>query len=1217
MKILSLRFKNLNSLKDEWFIDFESHEFTEDSLFLISGPTGSGKTTILDAICLALYHRTPRLKSLSKESNELMTRHTGLCFSEVTFVTGNTKYRARWEQHRAGKKKSGSLQPPRCEMCFAESGEILTTKLAEKLKSVEQICGLNFERFTRSILLAQCNFTAFLKADKKKKAELLEEITGTEIYGQISILAFRRMRAEEEKLKLLQHDLDQLEILAPENLKELQQNSENISKIQTSLQKNSETLKQQINWLKLIEELENKLEKNQLALNQSNEKFSHFKDDFQKLALAIPAQKIQQHLLHKNNLNLEVHSLKKNLQATLQAKAKLDKKLLLENEQYSLLETKLQSFTSRKTEQEKLIHHEIMPLDKEIVSLQEQIKEPVNTITEKKQSLAQSTQEITRLESNKKQIEKYLSDTQKWLQQNEYLQELSPKLELVAHKIQELAQLDYSSSARQKTILAAQNKLRGIEQQINLSKKLLQQETQKSTTLEHKKTEALNEVSNLNPDDTVLERLNQHKEKNALAQTLPNTALKLRDLSHRIHSRNNQLSKLRSQIKSLQDLIPKIQRELQDKQQILEQSRKLLEQERTILNLQQYRDQLNTGDPCMVCGSKEHPAIKEYSNLNIDKSKNLQAEAEANFIQQQKKHIEATKDLEKFEAETKQTQLDISKDNDLWKHELKAWENSCSTLQIKLDFADETQVQSFLKTFSNQLKALQETVTTLKSIEVKLQALETELQANKESLSSHHSQSAILNEQKKQTENNLEQMVNELSNEKSLSTALHKELEMLLKEFSTGKNFQERLALAKSALNNFAETQHNQQNFIQKLQKTELELHAKSENKTAITAEIDVLTQKVNSITQQIHSLQDSRNKKFGVQTTDQALQELSKENEKLSTEYEVSRVNLTQLQKQNSGISAQLQEIENILNAKKENFKNAAKEYIDSLKNSPFTDENELLATCLSQEKIKELQTLQKQFSETLTMHQTRVKDLQKQLAREKEKALTQTPKKELLQNQAEASAKLQEITADKNELTLKLRQQDQLKETQAKKIDAIEEQQTRFNIWATLSSLIGSADGQAFRNFAQGLTLDHLVSLANIHLERLHDRYFLARQDDDSLNLNIIDTYQADAIRPVETLSGGESFLVSLSLALALSDLASDRVNIESLFLDEGFGTLDPETLETALTALDHLQASGRMIGVISHVQLLKERIPSNIQLYENEGMGISKLNDKFAVI
>ena len=170
MKILSLRFQNLNSLKYEWFIDFDSDEFQQESLFLISGPTGSGKTTILDAICLALYHRTPRLKSLSKESNELMTRHTGLCFSELTFTTGNKKYRARWEQHRAGKKKSGSLQPPRCELCLADSGEVITTKLAEKLKTVEQICGLNFERFTRSILLAQGNFTAFLKADKKEKS---------------------------------------------------------------------------------------------------------------------------------------------------------------------------------------------------------------------------------------------------------------------------------------------------------------------------------------------------------------------------------------------------------------------------------------------------------------------------------------------------------------------------------------------------------------------------------------------------------------------------------------------------------------------------------------------------------------------------------------------------------------------------------------------------------------------------------------------------------------------------------------------------------------------------------------------------------------------------------------------------------------------------------------------------------------------------------------
>ncbi|MER2541149.1 MAG: SbcC/MukB-like Walker B domain-containing protein, partial [Azonexus sp.] len=165
--------------------------------------------------------------------------------------------------------------------------------------------------------------------------------------------------------------------------------------------------------------------------------------------------------------------------------------------------------------------------------------------------------------------------------------------------------------------------------------------------------------------------------------------------------------------------------------------------------------------------------------------------------------------------------------------------------------------------------------------------------------------------------------------------------------------------------------------------------------------------------------------------------------------------------------------------------------------------------------------------------------------------------------------------------------------------------------DIWQRLDSLIGSARGDKFRKFAQGLTLDHLLHLANRHLARLHGRYLLRRKSTGELELDIIDSWQGDAARDTRTLSGGESFLVSLALALALSDLVSHKTSIDSLFLDEGFGTLDADTLEIALTALDSLNASGKMIGIISHVEGLKERIPAQIKVDKGGSVGHSRLS------
>jgi exonuclease SbcC len=175
--------------------------------------------------------------------------------------------------------------------------------------------------------------------------------------------------------------------------------------------------------------------------------------------------------------------------------------------------------------------------------------------------------------------------------------------------------------------------------------------------------------------------------------------------------------------------------------------------------------------------------------------------------------------------------------------------------------------------------------------------------------------------------------------------------------------------------------------------------------------------------------------------------------------------------------------------------------------------------------------------------------------------------------------------------------------------RLAAIEAARREASRWTTLSGLIGAANGAPFRNFAQGLTLDILARRANRHLARLSERYRIRRVEGDTLDLDIEDLHQAGVRRPMQSLSGGESFLASLALALGLSDLAGRNVRIDSLFIDEGFGTLDPETLEIAIAALDSLRQHNKTIGVISHVELLKERIGTQI-VVERQSGGTSRL-------
>ncbi|HVV86522.1 MAG TPA: SbcC/MukB-like Walker B domain-containing protein, partial [Kofleriaceae bacterium] len=146
-------------------------------------------------------------------------------------------------------------------------------------------------------------------------------------------------------------------------------------------------------------------------------------------------------------------------------------------------------------------------------------------------------------------------------------------------------------------------------------------------------------------------------------------------------------------------------------------------------------------------------------------------------------------------------------------------------------------------------------------------------------------------------------------------------------------------------------------------------------------------------------------------------------------------------------------------------------------------------------------------------------------------------------------------------------------------------------------LDDLIGSSDGKKLRDFAQSLTLDRLLAAANRHLDDLAPRYQLERVGGLDLELQVVDRELGDDVRAIASLSGGESFLVSLALALGLSSLSSSGVEVRTLLIDEGFGSLDLATLDTALAVLDALRASGRQVGIVSHVPGLDERVPARV--------------------
>jgi exonuclease SbcC len=234
----------------------------------------------------------------------------------------------------------------------------------------------------------------------------------------------------------------------------------------------------------------------------------------------------------------------------------------------------------------------------------------------------------------------------------------------------------------------------------------------------------------------------------------------------------------------------------------------------------------------------------------------------------------------------------------------------------------------------------------------------------------------------------------------------------------------------------------------------------------------------------------------------------------------------------------------------------------------------------------------------------QARKTDREKRLADEVDKKVTDNTMEELEPAYKSLEEKLKQQRDEISGLKHKLADNSKAKESIRDKQIEIEAQTKEWRRWEKLHALIGSADGKKYRNFAQGLTFELMVSHANRQLEKMSDRYLMIRDTAQPLELNVVDNYQAGEIRSTKNLSGGESFIVSLSLALGLSKMASRKVRVDSLFLDEGFGTLDEDALETALETLAGLQQDGKLIGIISHVSALKERISTQISILPDSG-------------
>lgn len=992
MKILKIRFQNINSLKGTHEIDFTSSLFQAAGLFAITGPTGIGKSTLLDVITLSLFNRIPRFEAgMSRENiarnGAVLTRNTTECFAETEYESKGRQYRSNWSIKI---NRNGNFND--YEMFVAElpGGEILTQKKSEVPDKNEEIIGLSYEQFTRSILLSQGAFDRFLKAKKNERGALLEKITGTGIFRAIGIRAFEKNREITQQLKELKSRLEEIRVLSDEEISYIKQQME---RLDAELNRAGTQRKEKESLVRIKSDILKARQKQQewqgkwQQLQQDETVFQPQSQKLQKYQLLQPFLEPMLQLDHLEAEGIRINKDQNTIRKSLHQR---------QEEQKGILAT-IQNTTAFRGEASAAVDF----LEKRYVQYQ-QVRNRYALSTNQAENAGKNLQKI-----------------------GQSLSAYSTALQSIQGADQLIIQFTESIQAS------------GFDK--NQPSEFYEQE---SANWQTKRRVLLSMRDNL----ARIENWKQEAEK--IREKTVELSQKLADDQTQYNYTTEML-----QLKDAELQNQKAQRDLEMKK----------------AGLDSHRKELVEGEPCPLCGSTHHPYLKSYDNP-VDALK------------------QKVQDLEK-----QVTQLN----------------------------RNQAALHDAVKTYKHQI---QEAVRQIEVYEASIAA-------------------KVMECQQLQSSNGLP-----VPGDMEKADALLKEADAYIEKIA-------RFLKDRSTLDQLKQWKALCQ---------EQESH-QAESKKAL-AELQQLYKGSNAdreFNQWIKGLANAENEIALYRQQDQAL--------------------------------------ESSLTEMREKYKEMRSRLEAALLNAGFSDILSARNARLKPDEVKAIEDQKLDLQERKSSIQTSIKECEGQL---NELVMQDKPEIDMEKVQEELRALERFISAageERGGLRARLENDAQIRERHAQLQQQLKAREADAHWWNIINELIGDAKGNRFANLAQDITLRQLITMANARLALLSERYRLFPPDGNTDEMEVVDAYQGNLRRSIQTLSGGETFLLSLSMALALSDLASNNVEIACLFIDEGFGTLDAETLDMAISTLEKLQAEGnKLIGIISHVDALKERISCQIKLY-----------------
>ncbi|TAF31652.1 MAG: hypothetical protein EAZ67_11975 [Cytophagales bacterium] len=1200
MKILEIKTKNLHSLRGENRIDFREKPMSESSLFVIVGDTGAGKSTLLDAITLALYAASPRYES---DVKEVLSTGEKDAYAELIFSVGGKTYKSRWS---ISKNRKGDYNPDKLELLEQEEDksfralEIRGKK--EIQKKIVEILNLDYKRFLSSIILAQGDFTKFLYAEDKERSDLLEKIVGNNIYTEISKEVFEINKRKEELLEQEKQKIGQFKVLSKEeinHLKQIQLDS-NIKKLDLEQQLNENN--KIISWFKQKKELvakQNKcVEELQACVEKINahEQKKSAAEAHKKSAIFLPLFEknkiLEQQIKQDTEKYTHLNSKKTNLQTKYEAS---------KTELYQLKKEKINLDASIKNLEE--IEQKINPYKEKITKIEGEISSKQDYLSALEQKIQETN--CTILAEN---------NVLSTLQQN--IKSLEPKLETYAaykedcrefvrnecQRLQELRQQydEYSSKKKENDSQLATDKaeLSNLKERKN---KLLQDNQILATYIDEIQTN-LWAISERNDTSDYASELKTLESKAQDFKEMFNYAEAHMRLTEDQRILEDNYITQEKELRIIQDQL-KIDSE---KEQLFKNKIELLEeninQQKLIQSYEEARASLEINKPCPLCGSLSHPYKKDsyiislnekeiesketkkkldylleiinlnkirkidlsksISSINLDKNKiiNSLAEIELSFIQLAKKHIDTNiKFIEKIKV--LKNSLDgkiveyksyLDKYNNL-KLTQNNHKNEIEKLDIKIENLTQniSNIENLIEDFNKKINEL--IISGNYNKEVIINKL------------SYYSLNDAINFKKIIESKSYDSLNKILDTNFLIYETSFKELNIDLKRYDSTISKLDYL----NNLNNSS--------------KKDLDINKNSINELFL--EKDNLLKTISSIHYNYQSIEIEKNSlKNTLSENSKYLEEKQDDFLKLEASIAENKI-LLNITNEKLALNQSVLDTQSL-------------EFQEGIKKLGFLNEVEWESSILEESELAEIIDTQNKLDLSLLAIRNRLKDLEDELSDHLAMQIANVSEEKAQDNARELSEEYLKSIESIAEIKAKLEEQERQNNDYQEVIQTIEKLKMEKEPWSELSDLIGSREGNLkLRPFALGLTLNRLLKRANYYLQTLNPRYEMTREHSNSLKIKVLDTFQFRSERSTRTLSGGESFLISLALALGLSDMAGGGQRMETLFIDEGFGTLDPQSLEDAIATLESLQGRGGTIGIISHVEALKERIRTKI--------------------